>query len=74
MINKEKMDEYVNLGIFLIAMVFIVVSIISLYSAANSLISIWLNYKYIPLFQILFNLAILIVCIYLIREKVIKKK
>lgn len=73
MVDKEKMEGYFNIGIFLIAMTFAIISIVSLYSSANSLIGMWLNYKYIPIFQIAFNLSILIICIYLIRERLIKR-
>lgn len=71
--DKEKMEGYFNLGIFIIAMVFAVISIFSLYNSFNNLISIWFDYKYLPIFQIAFNLAILIISIYLIRERLINR-
>lgn len=73
MVGKEKMEEYFNFGIFFIAMIFAAISIFTLYGLINSLIGTWFNYKYMPVFQIIFNLAILIVCIYLIRERLIRK-
>jgi len=73
MVDKEKMEGYFNFGIFLIAMVFSLVAIVSLYGSINVLIGMWFNYKYLPIFQIIFNLSILIVCIYLIRERLIKR-
>jgi len=73
MVNNEKMEEYFNLGIFLLAMIFAVISIFSLYSALGVLIVTWIDYKYKPIFDIAFNLSVLIVCIYLIREKLIRK-
>lgn len=73
MVDKEKMEGYFNMGIFLIAMIFAIISIISVYNSANSLIVTWLNYKYAPIFQMAFNLSILIICIYLIRERLIKR-
>ena len=73
MVSKEKMEEYFNFGIFLIAMVFTIIAIISLYSSIGALIGTWLDYKYRPIFDITFNLSILIICIYLIRERLIKR-
>lgn len=71
--DKDKMEGYFNLGIFLLAMVFAAISVFSLYGSFNNLISIWFDYKYLPIFQIAFNLAILIICIFLIRERLIKR-
>jgi len=73
MVSKEKMEEYFNNGIFMIAMIFSFISIVSLYFSFDRLIGTWLDYKYIPMFQIAFNLSILIICIYLIRERLIKR-
>lgn len=73
MVNREKMEEYFNLGIFLIAMLFAVIAVFGLYNSINSLIATWFNYKYQPLFQAFFSLSILAVCIYFIRERLIKR-
>ena len=73
MVNREKMEGYFNLGIFLLAMIFATISIFSLYGAIGALMSTWLDYKYKPIFDIAFNLSVLIVCIYLIRERLIRK-
>lgn len=71
--DKEKMEGYFNLGLFIVAMVLAVIAIFSLYNSFNNLIGIWFDYKYLPIFQIAFNLAILIICIFLIRERLIKR-
>ena len=73
MVSKEKMEEYFNNGIFLIAMIFMFVAVVSLYFSIGSLIGTWLDYKYRPIFDIAFSLSILVICIYLIRERLIKK-
>ncbi len=73
MVNKEKMEEYFNNGIFLIAMILMFVAVASLYFSIGSLIGVWLDYKYRPIFDIAFSLSILIICMYVIRERLIKK-
>lgn len=73
MVSKEKMEEYFNNGIFLIAMIFMSISVASLYFSIGSLIGTWLDYKYRPIFDIAFSLSILVICIYLIRERLIKR-
>jgi threonine/homoserine/homoserine lactone efflux protein len=74
MVSKEKMEEYFNNGIFLIAMIFMFVAVVSLYFSIGTLIGNWLDYRYRPIFDIAFSLSVLIICIYLIREKLTKSK
>jgi len=74
MVSKEKMEEYFNNGIFLIAMIFMFVAVASLYFSIGSLIGTWLDYRYRPIFDIAFSLSILIICVYLIRERLIKRQ
>jgi hypothetical protein len=73
MVDKEKLEVYFNFGIFLLAMLFAAISIVSIYLSAGALFGLWLDYKYQPIFQIIFNLAVFIICIYLIRERLIKR-
>ncbi len=73
MMTKEQMNEYFNSGIFIIAMLFLLVAIVTLYTSINNLINTWFDYKYTPIFQIIFSLSILTICLYLIRERLINK-
>lgn len=73
MVSREKMEDYFYLGIFLIAMLFALISVVGLYSAINRLIANWFTYRYQPIFDALFSLSVLAISIYLIRERLIKK-
>lgn len=73
MVSREKMEDYFYLGIFLIAMLFALISVFELYYAINNMIATWFNYRYQPIFNALFSLSVLAVSIYLIRERLIKK-
>ena len=73
MVDREKMENYFYMGIFLIAMLFALISVFGFYSAISRLIANWFNYKYQPIFDALFSLSILAISIYLIRERLIKK-
>lgn len=74
MVNREKIEDYFYLGIFLIAMLFALIAIVGLYTSISDLIRIWFNYRYQPVFQALFSLSILAICIYFIRVRLIKSK
>ena len=73
MVSREKLEDYFYLGIFLIAMLFALIAIFGLYNSINNLIGIWFNYRYQPIFQAIYSLSILAVCIYFIRERLIRK-
>ncbi len=74
MVNREKIDDYFYLGIFLIAMLFAFLSIIKVYFSIEQLIGTWSTYKYQPIFQVLFGISVLAICVYLIRERLIKRE
>lgn len=46
MVDKEKIEDYFYIGIFLIAMLFAVIAVFNLYSAINALIGNFIEYKY----------------------------
>ncbi len=73
MVSREKLEDYFYLGIFLIAMLFALISVFGLYTAINRLIANWFNSRYQPIFDALFSLSILAISIYLIRERLIKR-
>lgn len=73
MVSREKIEDYFYFGIFLIAMLFAIIALFKLYYSIESLIGIWFNYRYQPIYQALFGLSILAISIYLIRERLIKR-
>lgn len=73
MVNREKMEDWFYLGIFLIAMLFAFIAIVQLYISIDRLIGIWFTYRYQPIFQSLFSLSVLAISIYFIRERLIRK-
>ena len=72
MVNREKMEDWFYFGIFLIAMLFAFIALVNLYSSVDSLIEIWFEYRYRPIFQALFSLSVLAISLYFIRERLIK--
>jgi len=73
MVNREKLEDAFYLGLFLIAMLFALIAVAGLYTSISSLIMIWFDYRYQPIFHALFSLSILAISIYLIRERLIKR-
>ncbi|MDD5614617.1 MAG: hypothetical protein PHH85_00280 [Candidatus Methanoperedens sp.] len=73
MINREKLEDYFYLGTFLIAMLFALLSVIKIYFSIEELIRVWFTYKYQNIFQALYGISVLAICVYLMRERLIKR-
>ncbi len=73
MVNREKLEDYFYVGTFLIAMLFALLAILKIYFSIETLIQNWFTYKYQLMFQVLYGIAVLAICVYLIRERLIKR-
>ncbi len=73
MVSREKLEDYFYIGTFLIAMLFALLAIIKIYFSIETLIQNWFTYKYQLMFQVLYGIAVLAICVYLIRERLIKR-
>ncbi len=73
MISREKLEDYFYQGTFLIVMLFALLSVIKIYFSIEELIRVWFTYKYQNIFQTLYGISVLAICIYLIRERFIKR-
>jgi len=73
MISREKLEDYFYLGTFLIAMLFALLSVIKIYFSIEELIRVWFTYKYQNIFQTLYGISVLAICVYLMRVRLIKR-
>jgi len=73
MINREKLEDYFYLGTFLIAMLFALLSVIKIYFSIEELIRVWFTYRYQNIFQTLYGISVLAICVYLMRVRLIKR-
>ncbi len=73
MMDKEKIEKTFSTGILVVAMAFGVVALIRLYVSIDEFIGIWFSYRYTPIFQALFSVAVLAVSMYVIKMMVAKK-
>jgi hypothetical protein len=74
MVNREKIEDYFYLGIFLIAMLFAVLATFKLYYSIDMLIGNFIDYRYKPIYDALFALSVLAISIYFIKARLIKKE
>jgi hypothetical protein len=74
MVNREKIEDYFYLGIFLIAMLFAILAIFKLYYSIDMMIGNFIDYRYKPIYDALFALSVLSISIYFIKARLIKKE
>jgi hypothetical protein len=60
-------------GVFVIAMLLLLVATFQLYFSIERIIEIWFEYQYIPIFRAVYNFIVLIVSLYIIRLYIIKR-
>lgn len=78
--EQEEVKERFNIEdllkkIFIaVAVILLLISIFGLYTSLNELISIWIGYKFAPIYRALLNLAVLILAIYVLNLLIKGKK
>ena len=67
------MGENFKKGVFLIAMLLLLVATFQLYFSIEQIIEIWFEYQYTPIFRAVYNFIVLIVSLYIIRLYILKR-
>ncbi|MEA1985822.1 MAG: hypothetical protein U9N13_09280 [Euryarchaeota archaeon] len=71
--KKPKMEEYFKKGIFILAMMFLVVSSFQLYFSIDRILQTWFEYQYVPIFKSFYNLAVVGISLYIMRLYFVKR-
>jgi hypothetical protein len=67
------LGENFKKGIFVIAMLLLLVATFQLYFSITRVIDIWFEYQYIPIFTAVYNFVVLLVSLYIIRLYIVKR-
>ncbi|HIH74430.1 MAG TPA: hypothetical protein HA306_04065 [Methanosarcina sp.] len=67
------LGENFRKGVFVIAMLLLLVATFQLYFSIERIIEIWFEYQYIPIFRAVYNFIVLLVSLYIIRLYIIKR-
>ncbi len=60
-------------GVFLIAMLLLLVATFQLYFSIERIIEMWFEYQYVPIFRAVYNFLVLVVSLYIIRLYILKR-
>ncbi|AKB80442.1 hypothetical protein MSHOH_3959 [Methanosarcina horonobensis HB-1 = JCM 15518] len=67
------LGENFKKGVFVIAMLLLLVATFQLYFSINRVINIWFEYQYTPIFTAVYNFIVLLVSLYIIRLYIIRR-
>ena len=67
------MGENFKKGVFLIAMLLLLVATFQLYFSIEQIIDTWFEYQYAPIFRAVYNFIVLLVSLYIIRLYIVKR-
>ncbi|MDQ1276002.1 MAG: hypothetical protein QG610_1577 [Euryarchaeota archaeon] len=67
------LGENFKKGVFIIAMLLLLVATFQLYFSITRIIDMWFEYQYVPIFTAVYNFIVLVVSLYIIRLYIIKR-
>lgn len=72
--KKSTPEEYFRWGVFGIAMLLLFIAAFQLYFSMQEVIHTWFEWQYVPLFKSVYNLVIIVLCVYIIRLYIFRKQ
>ncbi|MDN5308770.1 MAG: hypothetical protein PWP14_164 [Methanolobus sp.] len=76
--NEEKKkttpEEYFRWGVFGTTMVLLFIAAFQLYFSMQEVIRTWFEWQYVSLFKSVYNLVIIVLCIYIIRLYIFRRQ
>lgn len=77
-INEEKKkttpEEYFRWGVFGTTMLLLIIAAFQLYFSMQEVINTWFEWQYVSMFRSVYNLLIIVLCIYIIRLYIFRKQ
>ncbi|ABE52743.1 hypothetical protein [Methanococcoides burtonii] len=71
--DKITFERYFKLGVFGLAMIFLILSAFQLYISIERIIYTWFEHQYVPIVRSFVNLAVLVLSVYIIRLYFVNK-
>ncbi|WP_292463669.1 hypothetical protein [Methanolobus sp.] len=67
-------EEYFRWGVFGTTLLLLFMAAIQLYFSIQEVIHTWFEWQYVPLFKSLYNLVIIVLCVYIIKLYIFRKQ
>ena len=72
--KKTTPEEYFRWSVFGITMLLLFIATIQFYFSMEDVISTWFEHQYAPLFRSIYNLVIIVLCVYIIKLFVFRNR
>jgi len=76
--EKEKkassIEDYFKAGMFALVALLLAISSLQFYSSVHDVIYTWFESEYVPIIRAVFNLVVVVFCLYVIKFHLMKKK
>ncbi|TGC08939.1 hypothetical protein [Methanolobus halotolerans] len=72
--KKTSPEEYFRWAVFGITMLLLFIAAIQFYFSMQEVIGTWLEWQYVPLFKSMYNLVVIVVCVFIIKLFVFRKR
>ncbi|AKB34736.1 hypothetical protein MSSAC_0146 [Methanosarcina siciliae C2J] len=71
--KTSDLGDNFNKGVFVIAMLLLLVATFQLYFSIERVIEIWFEYEYIPIFRAVYNFIVLLASLYVLRLYIVQR-
>jgi len=71
--KASDLGENFKKGVFVIAMLLLLVATFQLYFSIERVIEIWFEYQYIPIFRAVYNFIVLLASLYVLRLYIVQR-
>jgi len=68
LMTKSKIEDYLRTGLFITLMLLVFVAVFQLYGSIQSIIRIWFEYEYVPIFNSIYYAAVILLGLYLMKK------
>lgn len=72
--KEPSIEDYFRGGLFVLVVLLLAISSLQFVGAVDQVIYTWFESQYIPVIRAMFNLAVIVFCLYVIKYHLMKKK
>jgi len=72
--KEASMEDYFRAGLLILVGLLLAISVLQFIGSVDQVIYTWFESEYIPIIRAVFNLAVVVFCLYIIKFYLMKKK
>jgi len=72
--KEPSMEDYFRGGLFILVSLLLAISVLQFIGSVDQVIYTWFESEYIPIIKAVFDLAVVVFCLYVLKFQLLKKK